>query len=53
MDAAMTTVLNPNDPNVILLERVAASLSADLRTSLVFVGGAVVGLLNRPGAVHF
>lgn len=49
----MTPALNPNDPNVFLLERVAASLSADLRTSLVFVGGAVVGLLNRPGAVHF
>lgn len=51
MDAAMTTVLNPNDPNVFLLERVAASLSADLRTSLVFVGGAVVGLLITDAAM--
>ena len=51
MDAAMTPALNPNDPNVFLLERVAASLSADLRTSLVFVGGAVVGLLITDAAM--
>lgn len=37
--------MNPNDPNVVLLERVAERLGARLREDLVFVGGAVAGLL--------
>jgi predicted nucleotidyltransferase len=38
-------VLNPNDPNVIMLEVVALRLGEALRNRLVFTGGAVVGLL--------
>lgn len=41
----MNAVLNPNDPNVALLEIVARRLGEDLRQRLVFVGGAVAGLL--------
>ncbi len=37
--------MNANDPNVVLLEIVAQHLGADLLESLVFVGGAVAGLL--------
>ncbi|WP_200383409.1 hypothetical protein [Rhodocyclus tenuis] len=37
--------MNSNDPNVALLELVAQHLGADLREQLVFVGGAVAGLL--------
>lgn len=37
--------MNPNDPNVALLELVAQRLGAELRERLVFVGGAVAGLL--------
>ncbi len=37
--------LNPNDPNVAQLEVVAHHLGKKLRSQLVFVGGAVVGLL--------
>jgi predicted nucleotidyltransferase len=37
--------LNPNDPNVAMLEVVAHRLGANRRRQLVFVGGAVVGLL--------
>lgn len=37
--------MNPNDPNVVLLELVAARLGEKLREDLVFVGGAVAGLL--------
>lgn len=37
--------MNANDPNVILLEQVAERLGADLRQRMVFVGGAVAGLL--------
>jgi hypothetical protein len=37
--------VNANDPNVALLELVAQELGEELRNSLVFVGGAVVGLL--------
>jgi len=40
-DAAM----NPNDPNVQMLDLVAARLREDLCRELVFVGGAVAGLL--------
>ena len=38
-------VLNPNDPNVAMLEVVARRLGDVLRRRLVFTGGAVVGLL--------
>ncbi len=38
-------VLNPNDPNVAILEVVADRLGSALREQLVFVGGAVAGLL--------
>lgn len=38
-------VLNPNDPNVAILEVVADRLGSALRKQLVFVGGAVAGLL--------
>lgn len=37
--------MNPNDPNVVMLEIVAKRLGAALRQELVFVGGAVAGLL--------
>ena len=37
--------MNPNDPNVVLLEVVAERLGADLRDKLVFIGGAVAGLM--------
>ncbi len=37
--------MNPNDPNVVLLEQVAQHLGDALRERLVFVGGAVAGLL--------
>ena len=37
--------MNPNDPNVVLLELVAESLGERLRDDFVFVGGAVAGLL--------
>ena len=43
--------MNPNDPNVALLEIVAERLGDSLRHELVFVGGAIVGLLTTdPGA---
>jgi len=37
--------MNANDPNVVLLEVVAERLGDDLRDEMVFVGGAVAGLL--------
>jgi hypothetical protein len=37
--------MNPNDPNVSLLERAAAQLGETLLEQLVFVGGAVAGVL--------
>ncbi|WP_233584864.1 nucleotidyl transferase AbiEii/AbiGii toxin family protein [Aquabacterium soli] len=37
--------LNPNDPNVAMLEVVAHRLGDALRRRLVFIGGSVVGLL--------
>jgi predicted nucleotidyltransferase len=37
--------MNANDPNVILLETVAERLGEALREELIFVGGAVAGLL--------
>ncbi len=37
--------MNPNDPNIVLLELVAKRLGDALRDELVFVGGAVAGLL--------
>lgn len=41
----MTRPLNPNDPNVVMLELVARRLGADLCSKFAFVGGAVAGLL--------
>lgn len=41
----MTRPLNPNDPNVVMLELVARRLGAQLCGEFAFVGGAVVGLL--------
>lgn len=41
----MTPVLNPNDPNVVMLELVARHLGDDLCGQFAFVGGAVAGLL--------
>lgn len=42
--------MNPNDPNVVMLELVAERLGDVLRDELVFVGGAVTGLLiTDPG----
>ena len=38
-------LLNPNDPNVVMLELVARPLGADLCSEFAFVGGAVTGLL--------
>lgn len=43
--------MNPNDPNVMLLELVAERLGEDLREELVFVGGAIVGLLITDAAM--
>lgn len=37
--------MNPNDPNVAMMELVAERLGEALREELVFVGGAVAGLL--------
>ncbi len=37
--------MNPNDPNVVMMELVAQRLGDGLREELVFVGGAVTGLL--------
>ena len=37
--------MNPNDPNVAMMELVADRLGGGLREELVFVGGAVAGLL--------
>ncbi len=37
--------LNPNDPNVAMIERVAQRLGSELCKGLVFVGGAAAGLL--------
>lgn len=37
--------MNPNDINVLMLESVARRLGEDLLSELVFVGGAVAGLL--------
>ncbi|MGB4117980.1 MAG: hypothetical protein WBK51_15675 [Polaromonas sp.] len=41
----MTRQLNPNDPNVVMLELVARRLGVDLCHQFAFVGGSVVGLL--------
>ena len=41
----MAAPLNPNDPNVAQLDVVATHLGEALRQQLVFVGGAVAGLL--------
>ena len=42
--------MNPNDPNVAMMELVADRLGDALRRELVFVGGAVTGLLiTDPG----
>ena len=41
----MTRPLNPNDPNVVMLELVAQRLGAALCSRFAFVGGAVAGLL--------
>ena len=37
--------MNPNDPNIAMMELVAQRLGGELRQQLVFVGGAVTGLL--------
>ena len=37
--------MNPNDPNIVLLESAAEGLGAALCQRLIFVGGAVAGLL--------
>ena len=37
--------MNPNDPNIALLERAAVLLGEALVEELVFVGGAVTGVL--------
>lgn len=39
------TPKNPNDPNIVMLERVANRLGAQLCEGLIFVGGAAAGLL--------
>jgi hypothetical protein len=41
----MRRELNPNDPNVVMLELVARRLGAQLCAEFAFVGGAVAGLL--------
>lgn len=42
--------MNPNDPNVAMMELVADRLGERLRKAMVFVGGAVAGLLiTDPG----
>lgn len=46
----MNPPLNANDPNVAMLELVATNLGEALRQELVFVGGAIAGLLiTDPG----
>lgn len=39
------TPANPNDPNIVMLDRVARYLGSELCESMVFVGGAAAGLL--------
>ena len=41
----MMRQLNPNDPNVVMLELVARRLGADLCSRFAFVGGSIAGLL--------
>ena len=42
--------MNPNDPNVVMMELVAERLGNALRDEFVFIGGAVTGLLiTDPG----
>ena len=43
--------MNPNDPNVLLLETVARHLDNDLLREVVFIGGAVAGLLMISGGM--
>ncbi len=43
--------MNPNDPNVAMIEIVAERLGDDLRENVVFVGGAVAGLLITDSAM--
>ena len=43
--------MNPNDPNVALLERAAEHLGDALLGQLVFVGGAVAGVLRTDPAM--
>ena len=44
--------MNPNDPNVLLLETVARHLDNDLLREVVFIGGAVAGLLITDSAAR-
>ena len=44
----MTRPLNPNDPNVVMLELVARRLGAQLCSQFAFVGGAVRLVDYRP-----
>lgn len=37
--------MNPHDPNLIMLQRAVEALGTQLCEQLVFVGGAVAGLL--------
>ena len=51
----MTRALNPNDPNVVMVERVARRLGVDLCDRFAFVGGAVARLIciqQMPAACH-
>lgn len=41
----MTRRLNPNDPNVVMLELVARRLGTEMCSQFAFVGGSIVGLL--------
>jgi len=37
--------MNPHDPNIVMIEIVAKHLGVELLEEMVFVGGAVAGLL--------
>jgi hypothetical protein len=41
----MTRPLNPNDPNVVMLELAGRRLGSDLCSRFAFVGGSIAGLL--------
>lgn len=46
------TPKNPNDPNIVMLQRVANRLGAQLFEGLVFVGGAAAQVHQLPSGIQ-